>query len=193
MAESSGTADSSTRDGRRRFSECLGIVAGLVVLYLAAHHIWMADEPGRVLWAGPVGVVLEWMWWAGIGAAVRGLTTTARSIYEPSETSHLTAWPSLLVVLSTALLVLILFALRVVVRLDVSATILAFDFGRPPGEILVLVAFGLGFFHRLAVVYLRLVACNSWEAVRRAAARVPGSWRDFWQGIRAMWQDRRIE
>jgi hypothetical protein len=134
------------------------------------------------------------MWWAGIGAAVRGLTTAARSFYELAKTSRSFAprWPSLLVVVSTALLVLILFAIRVVVRVDASAAILLFSFDRSPGGILVLVAFGLGFFHPLAVAYLQFVACTTWKTARCAAVSLPESWQGFWQGIQAMWQDRKF-
>jgi hypothetical protein len=178
------------REGQWRFGRSLGLVVGLVVLYLVAHHIWPADEPGRVVWAGPLGVAAEWMWWAGIGAAVRGLTTAARPSYWPAGASCTPAsrWPSLLLVVSTALLVLVLFVVGVIFRADGPGAIMALYFDRPASDVLVPIAFMLGFFHRLGVVGLQHVARSTWEALKHTALSLPGWWSGFWGGIRAMWQ-----
>jgi hypothetical protein len=177
-------------EDQRRFGRALGFVAGLVILYLVAHHVWLADEPGRVVWAGPLGVAIEWTWWAGIGAAAHGLTLAARSFYRPAEASRFPAnrWPGLLLVVSTALLVLILFTIGAIVRVGGPAAIVALCFDRPSAEILVPVAFVLGFFHRLGVACYQHVAHNTWEALKRAVVSLPGWWQRFWEGVRAMWQ-----
>jgi hypothetical protein len=163
---------------------------GLVVLYLVAHHVWPADGTGRVVWAGPLGVVVEWTWWAGIGAAVHGLTAAARSFYRPAEANSYPAsrWPDLLLVISTALLVLILFAIGAIVRVGGPAAIVALCFDRPSGEILVPVAFVLGFFHRLGVACLQHVARGTWEALKHTALSLPGWWRGFREGVRAVYR-----
>ena len=176
------------RGAPQRFGRALGLVAGLVVLYLVAHRAWPADGPARVVWAGSPGVAVEWAWWAGIGAAVHGLTVAARSLYRPAEANSYPAgrWPGLLLVVSTALLVLILFASGAIVRVGGPAAIVALRFDRPASKILVPVAFVLGFFHRLGVACLRHVAHGTWEALRHTALSLPGWWTRFWEGVRAM-------
>jgi hypothetical protein len=135
-------------------------------------------------------VAVEWAWWAGIGAAVHGLTVAARSLYRPAEANSYPAvrWPGLLLVVSTALLVLVLFSIGAIVRVGGPAAIVALRFDRPVSEILVPVAFVLGFFHRLGVACLRHVAHSTWGALKRATVSVPGWWMRFWEGVRAMWQ-----
>ena len=176
------------KDDQRRFGRALGLVAGLVVLYLVAHRVWPADGSGRGVWAGPLGVTVEWAWWAGIGAAVHGLTVAARSFYRPTETgcSPASRWPSFLVVVSTALLVLVLFAIGAIVRVGGPAAIVALRFDRPASEILVPVAFVLGFFHRLGVACYQHGAHSIWQALKCAAVSLPGWWRRFWEGVQAV-------
>ena len=177
-------------EDQRRFDGALGLVAGLVVLYLVAHRVWPADGPGRDVWAGPPGVAVEWAWWAGIGAAVHRLTLAARSFYRPAGEPRLPAsrWPGLLLVVSTALLVLVLFTIGAIVRVGGPAAIVALRFDRPVSDILVPVAFGLGFFHRLGVACYQHVVHSTWGALKRAAVSLPGWWRRVWEGVRAMWQ-----
>jgi hypothetical protein len=140
------------------------------------------------MWAGPLGVAVEWTWWAGIGAAAHGLTVAARYLYRPAEANSYPAgrWPGLLLVVSTALLVLILVAMGAIVQVGGPAAIVALRFDRPASEILVPVAFVLGFFHRLGVACLKCVAHGTWEALKCAAVSLPGWWRCFWQGVRAV-------
>jgi len=185
-----GHSQQQHSDDQRRFGGALGLVAGLVVLYLVAHHAWPADGHGRGVWAGPLGVAVEWTWWAGIGAAAHGLTVAARSLSRPAQANSYPAgrWPGLLLVVSTALLVLALFAIGAIVRVGGPAAIVALRFDRPAGEILVPVAFVLGFFHRLGVTCLQHVARSTWGALKRAAVSLPGWWRRFWEGVRAMYR-----
>jgi hypothetical protein len=185
LTRSLGTVTGSTRDDQRRLGACLGIVVGLVVCYFVAHLVWTTDEPGQILWVGPVGVALEWTWWAGIGVAVRALTAVARSSYKPVDTPHLPAgrWVTLLIVFLTALFVLLLSGLRVTGRIDASAAILVCSFDTSLNEILVLIAFGLGFFHLVVVTCVSLMAHNVWQAIRQ----LPGGVRDFWPGVRNKW------
>ena len=177
-------------EDQRRFGRALGLVASLVVLYLVAHYVWPAEGPGQGVWTGPLGVAVEWTWWAGIGAAAHGLTVAARSLYRPAQANSYPAgrWPGFFLVVSTALLVLALFAIRAIVRVGGPAAIVALRFDRPAGAILVPVAFVVGFFHRLGVACYRHFAHSTWEVLKRAAVSLPGWWRRFWEGVRAVWQ-----
>ena len=191
MAERGRILDHSRqqrKDDQRRFGRALGLVAALVVLYLVAHRVWLAEGAGPGVWAGPLGVAVEWTWWAGIGAAVHALAVAARSLYRPAGANSYPAgrWPGLLVVVSTALLVLALFAIRAIVRVGGPAAIVALRFDRPASEILVPVAFVLGFFHRLGVACLQHGAHSIWQALKCAAVSLPGWWRRFWEGVQAV-------
>lgn len=177
------------RDDQRRFSGSLGVVAGSVVLYLFAHRVWQANEPGRVLWVGTVGTMLEWAWWGLIGVAVRALTTAAHSFLKLSGTSppSTARRPSLPGLLYAVLLVLL--SRCSVFRGAESPMFLDFNADMLSSEILVPSAFVLGFFNLLSVVHLRSGARSTRDVLVRAYDSLDERRQDFFRGARAMWRD----
>ena len=147
----------------KSFGFLSGTAIGMTVLYLYGRLAGSATDTDLLPlpFSDPMLVFLEWIWWLGIGAVVRGFTTVGRTLYKGAGLVILRNihWPSALIVgLVSGLAVSLLSATSIELGITIDFASLRWDATRFSPVPFVAIALGLGFHARLILDWIKACA-----------------------------------